>query len=115
MSKKNTDKNNRLRDVTVGFRVSKEEDERLNALVQLSGMNKQDYILHRLENEGMTIYANPRTYFQLKTILSSIHKELSRLSSSDELSPFVADKIELVLHILDSMQLNIESNQEGQE
>ena len=48
MSKKNYDNHNRWRNKTVAFRVSAEEDLHLEALVKLTGLTKQDYIIRRL-------------------------------------------------------------------
>ena len=48
MSAKNRDRCNRWRSKTVSFRVSLEENEQLNTFVKLSGMTKQDYIIHCL-------------------------------------------------------------------
>lgn len=41
MSAKNVDRHNRFRSITVGFRVSPEEQEELNRAVALSGLPKQ--------------------------------------------------------------------------
>ena len=43
MSAKNRDNHNRWRNITVGFRVSPEENEQLNRAVALSGLPKQEY------------------------------------------------------------------------
>lgn len=40
MSAKNRDNKNRWRNITVGFRVSPEENERINKAVALSGLPK---------------------------------------------------------------------------
>ena len=43
MSAKNVDRRNRFRSITVGFRVSPEEQAELNRAVALSGLPKQEY------------------------------------------------------------------------
>lgn len=43
MSAKNVDRHNRFRSITVGFRVSPEENEQLNRAIALSGLPKQEY------------------------------------------------------------------------
>ena len=43
MSAKNRDEHNRWRNITVGFRVSPEENEQINIAVALSGLPKQEY------------------------------------------------------------------------
>ena len=42
MSRKNLDEHGRLRSKTVSFRVSPEEGRRLDAIVAMSGLTKQD-------------------------------------------------------------------------
>lgn len=56
MTRRNDD---RQRSVTIGFRVSKEQAERIDLLVALSGKTKQDYIVERLENESWRSYPRP--------------------------------------------------------
>lgn len=43
MSAKNLDSHKRWRNITVGFRVSAEENELINKAVKLSGLPKQEY------------------------------------------------------------------------
>ena len=50
----------RKRLVTVGFRVTAEQSQRINDLVALSGMTKQDYIVKRLECEEIIAKRNAR-------------------------------------------------------
>ena len=47
MSAKSRDEHNRWRNITVGFRVSPEENEQLNEAVALSGLPKQEYCYRR--------------------------------------------------------------------
>ena len=42
MSAKNSDEHGRFRNITVGFRVSPEENEQINIAVALSGLPKQE-------------------------------------------------------------------------
>lgn len=76
MSKKVLDNKNRWRSKTVGFRVSPEEWQEIERLVRLSGMSKQDYIMHRLQNKEMTINANPRVVKALRKELETISRQL---------------------------------------
>ena len=54
MSRKNLDEHGRLRSKTVSFRVSPEEGQRLDAIVAMSGLTKQDYIVARLLCQEVT-------------------------------------------------------------
>ena len=62
MSKKNYDNHNRWRNKTVAFRVSAEEDLHLEALVKLTGLTKQDYIIRRLLERDVVVQGNPDVY-----------------------------------------------------
>lgn len=52
MSAKSRDEHNRWRNITVGFRVSPEENEQLNEAVALSGLPKQEYCYRRCYAAG---------------------------------------------------------------
>ncbi|EAC8684450.1 mobilization protein, partial [Listeria monocytogenes] len=54
MSVKTLDGKGRWRNKIVAFRVSPEENEHLNKLVKLSGLNKQEYLIHRILMEEIT-------------------------------------------------------------
>ncbi|WP_317856085.1 plasmid mobilization protein [Chakrabartyella piscis] len=79
MSQKAVDQKNRWRSKTVAFRVSPEEWEKIERLVKLSGMSKQGYIMHRLQNTEMTIQASPRVVKALKLELKCIAAQLDNL------------------------------------
>lgn len=44
MSAKNVDRHNRFRNITVGFRVSPEENEQINTAVRLSGLPNRNTV-----------------------------------------------------------------------
>ena len=69
MSAKNRDNKNRWRNITVGFRVSPEENELINRAVDLSGLPKQEYCYRRCLNQDVVVQGNPRVYKALKTEL----------------------------------------------
>lgn len=78
MTKKALDQKNRWRSKTVAFRVSPEEWEEISRLVRLSGMTKQEYILHRLQNKQLTVQANPR-------VRKALQEELTKCQSHDNI------------------------------
>ena len=81
MSAKNRDNKNRWRNITVGFRVSPEENERINKAVALSGLPKQEYCYRRCLNQDVVVQGNPRVYKALKNQMTAIHEELKRMES----------------------------------
>ena len=72
MSAKNRDNKNRWRNITVGFRVSPEENELINRAVALSGLPKQEYCYRRCLNQDVVVQGNPRVYKALKLELDSV-------------------------------------------
>ena len=96
MSAKNVDKHNRFRSITVGFRVSPEENEEINKAVALSGLSKQEYCYRRCMERDVVVQGNPRVYKALKIEMTEILSELKRMQKTDEVSDELLDIIELV-------------------
>ena len=93
MSAKNLDKHNRFRSITVGFRVSPEEADELNAAAALSGLPKQEYCYRRCMNREVIVQGNPRVYKALKGQMIKIYEELRRICDSKEISPEMLETI----------------------
>ncbi|MCH5201373.1 MAG: DUF1778 domain-containing protein [Oscillospiraceae bacterium] len=85
MSNKNLDRNGRLRNKMVSFRMSPEENELLRKAVALSGYTRQDYIISKLLNREIVVQPNPRVYKALKTQLENVLAELKTKETSDDL------------------------------
>ncbi len=83
MSAKNVDKHNRFRSITVGFRVSPEEQEELNRAVALSGLPKQEYCYRKCMGREVVVQPNPRVHKALKTQMAAILAELERIAAGD--------------------------------
>ena len=81
MSAKNVDRKNRFRSITVGFRVSPEEQEELNRVVALSGLSKQEYCYRKCMGREVVVQPNPRVYKALKNQMAAIYEELKRLEA----------------------------------
>lgn len=96
MSAKNVDKKNRFRSITVGFRVSPEEQAELNRAVALSGLPKQEYCYRRCMEREVVVQGNPRVHKALKNEMAAILSELKRINKADEVSDELLDIIELV-------------------
>ena len=65
----------------MGFRVSPEENERINKAVALSGLPKQEYCYRRCLNQDVVVQGNPRVYKALKNQMAAIYEELKRLKT----------------------------------
>ena len=77
MSAKNLDKHNRFRSITVGFRVSPEENEQINKVVAISGLSKQEYCYRRCMQQDKIVHGgNPRVFKALRNNLAEVLDEL---------------------------------------
>lgn len=104
MSAKNRDEHNRWRSITVGFRVSPEESEQLNAAVALSGLSKQEYCYRRCMNRDIVVQGNPRVYKALRNQLAAVLDELRRIENGGEIRAELLDNIELITRTLAGMK-----------
>lgn len=104
MSAKNRDEHNRWRNITVGFRVSPEENEQLNEVVALSGLPKQEYCYRRCMQRDIVVQPNPRVYKALKTTMEKILSELQRLSDAGDVTDEMWDTLTLLIATLKGMK-----------
>lgn len=103
MSEKNMDRKGRWRNVTIAFRVSKEESQYINEAVYLSGKTKQEYIVSKLFDREVVVERNPRTYKRLRTMMENILGELRRIGSASECSQEFIETIVYVSNIYERM------------
>lgn len=102
MSAKNLDKNNRFRSITVGFRVSPEENELINKFVAISGLSKQEYCYRRCVEQKIVVNSgNPRVYKALKKSLAEV---LEVLKNNKEVTYETLVLIKLITVTLQGMK-----------
>ena len=104
MSAKNRDEHNRWRSITVGFRVSPEENEQINPAVALSGLPKQEDCYRRCLNRDIVVQGNPRVYKALRNQLAAVLDELKRIEGIGELRDELLQNIELITRTLYGMK-----------
>ena len=104
MSAKSLDAHGRWRSVTVAFRVSPEEDQQLERLVQLTGLTKQDYIISRLFERDVVVQGNLRVYQALKVNLSTVLNELNRIQTGESIPDELLETIRFISSILQGMK-----------
>ena len=85
MSAKNLDQHSRWRSKTVAFRVTNEENDLIDRFAALSGMTKQDYIIHRLTCQDVVVQGNPRVHKALKQQMDLLLQELRQLTGTGEI------------------------------
>ena len=103
MPDKLKDSHNRIRNITVGFRVSPEENEQINVAVVLSGLPKQEYCYRRCLGRKIVVIGNPRVYKALRNELESVLTELKRIEKSGDITDELMDNIELITRTLNGM------------
>ena len=104
MSAKNRDSHGRWRSITVGFRVSPEENEQINKAVALSGLSKQEYCYRRCLEREIVVQGNPRVYKALRNELAAVLNELRRIESGGAVCDELLDNIRLITVTLDGMK-----------
>ena len=104
MSVKSRDNKNRWRNITVGFRVSPEENERINKAVALSGLPKQEYCYRRCLNQDVVVQGNPRVYKALKQELAAVLTALKRIEAGSSVDEELMNVIELIAIILGGLK-----------
>ena len=104
MSAKNRDSHGRWRSITVGFRVSPEENEQIIKAVALSGLSKQEYCYRRCLKREIVVQGNPKVYKALRNELASVLDELRRIESGGAVRDELLDNIRLITVTLDGMK-----------
>ena len=106
MSHKVYDGKGRWRNKAVAFRMSPEEDEQLEIAVAMSGLTKQDYIIHRLQNRDVVVVGNPRVYKGLRIHMARILEHLQRLVAGDSVDSELLEVIRLMTITMNGMKEN---------
>ena len=90
----------------MGFRVSPEENERINKAVALSGLPKQEYCYRRCLNQDVVVQGNPRVYKALRDKLSDVLVELKRIDGldMDRIDEDLLDTINLISITLNGLK-----------
>lgn len=84
MSVRSNDRCGRWRNRTVAFRASDEEARELDALVALSGLTKQDYIMRRLLCRDVVVVPSSRVLRAMEDVSREVLEELRRLDDARE-------------------------------
>ena len=104
MSAKNRDNHNRWRSITVGFRVSPEENEQINAAVALSGLPKQEYCYRRCMEREIVVQGNPKVYRALRLQLAEVLEELRRIEAGGGIRDELLETIRLINTTLNGLK-----------
>lgn len=74
----------RARSVTVAFRMTPAQSRWLDEVVAESCMTKQDFIMARLREDGITVVPNRRIFLALRDHMAEVLRELRRIDPGCE-------------------------------
>lgn len=83
----------RRKSVTVSFRMTPPQARWLDEVVAESGMTKQDFIMARLREEGITVVPNRRTFLALRDRMAEVLRELRRIDPGCEVGGELMESI----------------------
>lgn len=86
----------RKRTISKAFRVSPEENERIELLAKAAGVTQQEYIMTKLEDKEFTIVPDVRTFKMLRDEMRAVVGELSRLRNTGDLGEELEARVELL-------------------
>ena len=86
--------------------MSDAEADKLNNLVEISGLTKQDYLIHRVLQEDVVINGNPRVFKSLKQNMNQMIEELQKIQCDLELSEEKLEWIERILILFEKLNQN---------
>ena len=75
----------RVRPVTIGFRVTREQNAEIDELVAITGMTKQDYIVSRLTERSVIVKPNARVQQALARRMDRVYAELRRIGRAGDM------------------------------
>lgn len=101
---KNLDNKGRWRSVSVGFRMSPEESEDLNARVKLSGLTKQDYIVNRLLERDVIVKPSSRLFKSFREQIAELLTELARIENGEKIDEELLAIIETLAKTYNGLQ-----------
>ncbi len=107
--KKNKDLQGRFRKKVIAFRVSPEEDETLNRKVLLSGLTKQDYLIHCMSDQAYIVQGNPYVYRSLRRELKCFIQLFHELQKFEEMD---IDDLEILQYMLEII-INMKNKKEA--
>ncbi len=75
----------RKRSIAIAFRVMPEDNRKINEMVKLSGLTKQDYLRNNMLHQQIVVQGNPRVFKALRGKMDEIISELKRIENGDQL------------------------------
>jgi hypothetical protein len=90
----------RKRYKTVAFRMSDNELHELDKRVELSGRQKQDYLIKSVLHQKIVVIGNQVQFEKLRTLLDEIVSELRRIEHAEEVDENLLAPIRTAVEII---------------
>jgi len=91
---------NRKAPVTISFRTSTEDRERIFEKIKLSGLSRQEYMTKAILDAPIKVVATRKVIDYCKEELASIQKELERIYAFGELTLENQEKLSSILEVI---------------
>ena len=98
----------RKRSITIAFRVMPEDNRKINEMVKLSGLTKQDYLRNNMLHQQIVVQGNPRVFKALRGKMDEIISELKRIENGDQLDEA---SLNTVMYVVDLYARMIEQKE----
>lgn len=89
----------RIRNKTIAFRATPEENDAITLLAEAADMTKQDYIMSKLTDTSIVVRPNSRTYKALKDAMAKVYVELSRIRHAGDMDESLVQRVKLLTDI----------------
>lgn len=101
---------NRKAPITIAFRTSIKDKERIFEKIKLSGLSRQEYMTKAILDEPIKVIATRKVIDYCKEELICIQKELERINSFNDLAIENIEKLENILEVIKAANKKAFSN-----
>ena len=102
------DKNGRLRNKTIAFRVSPEEMTQIDTAISLSGMLKQEFYVSKMLDRDINVVGNCKIHKAVYERLYDVLSELKRIEAGRYINQELMNDIKLIIKVVDGLYMKKE-------
>ncbi|MBO5210135.1 MAG: hypothetical protein J6B68_12475 [Lachnospiraceae bacterium] len=102
-TKKKQQKQKRVRNIIMNFRVTLEEKDIIERRIRLSGLAKGDFFIQSCKNQKIITTGNIKTFDAIRESMKRIDEHLLCVHSVEELDEAVLVELRTILEMLDSV------------
>ena len=99
-SKREKVNKNRRKNATITFRMSQEDKEKISKIIEISGIQKQEFITNSILNAPINVIVTRNVIDKCKRELNAICNELMRLNSYKDMDETLKTELLMILEII---------------